>query len=121
MAGLLRVLLIDDSDDDAQLIVRELRRGGYDVEYERVETRTAMEEVLSHRVWDIILCDYNMPLFNALDALESVFETDDARLHLNALVSLCAIDHPQRTKVFAAALKATYRKPRVKDGSHPRA
>ena len=77
MAGSLRVLLIDDSDDDAHLILRELRRGNYEVEYELVETRATMEDALSNREreWDIILCDYNMPLFNALDALETLKAT----------------------------------------------
>ena len=76
MTGSLRVLLIDDSDDDAHLILRELRRGNYEVEYELVETRAAMEDALSNREWDIILCDYNMPLFNALEALETLKATD---------------------------------------------
>ena len=72
MAGSLRVLLIEDSDDDAQLILRELRRGGYGVEYELVETQSEMEKALSDRPWDLILSDYNMPLFNALQALETL-------------------------------------------------
>jgi CheY-like chemotaxis protein len=63
MAGSLRVLLIDDSNDDAQLLLRELRRGGYEVKYELVETHDAMVGALSNDVWDVILCDYNMPLF----------------------------------------------------------
>ena len=75
MHGSLRVLLIDDSEDDAQLILRELRRGGYDVEYELVETGPAMEAALSKSVWDIVLSDYTMPLFNAMEALETLKAT----------------------------------------------
>src|SRR5215207_694176 len=75
MHGSLRVLLIDDSEDDAQLILRELRRGGYDVKYELVETRPAMEAALSKSVWDIVLSDYTMPLFNAMEALETLKAT----------------------------------------------
>lgn len=75
MHGSIRVLLIDDSEDDAQLILRELRRGGYSVQYELIETRAAMEAALSESVWDIILSDYNMPLFNAMEALETLKAT----------------------------------------------
>jgi len=75
MHGSLRVLLIDDSEDDAQLILRELRRGGYEVEYELVETRPAMEAALSKSVWDIVLSDYTMPFFNAMEALETLKAT----------------------------------------------
>jgi signal transduction histidine kinase len=72
MAGLLRILLIEDSDDDAQLILRELRRGGYEVEYEMVETRASMETALQKGAWDLILSDYSMPLFSAIEALETL-------------------------------------------------
>ena len=69
MAALLRALVVEDSDIDTQLILSELRRGGYDVEYERVETRAAMQAALSQGTWDIILCDYTLPRFSAMDAL----------------------------------------------------
>jgi len=57
MPTFLRVLVVEDSDNDSQLMLSELRRSGYDVEYERVETSTAMQAALSHKVWDIIICD----------------------------------------------------------------
>src|SRR6185503_19510174 len=66
----LRVLIIEDSEEDAQLILRELRRGGYEVEFERVETEVAMRAMLIERPWDLILSDYNLPKFNAPQALE---------------------------------------------------
>src|SRR5512134_2260126 len=69
MPALLRVLVVEDSENDTQLILNELRRGGYDVEHERVETRPAMKEALSRQACDIILCDYTMPRFSAMDAL----------------------------------------------------
>jgi len=64
-----RVLIIDDSDDDALLIVTHLRRGGIKLTYERAETRQAIAEALTARPPDIILCDYNLPGFSAQDAL----------------------------------------------------
>jgi two-component system cell cycle sensor histidine kinase/response regulator CckA len=64
-----RALVIDDSDDDALLIVTHLRRGGIELTYERVETMRALAEALAARPPDIVLCDYNLPGFSAQDAL----------------------------------------------------
>jgi putative nucleotidyltransferase with HDIG domain len=66
----LRVLMIEDNEDDALLLVRELQRGGYEVEFERVETAEAMQSALTQKTWDLILSDYTMPRFNAPKALE---------------------------------------------------
>ncbi|MHB1238237.1 MAG: putative bifunctional diguanylate cyclase/phosphodiesterase [Gallionella sp.] len=65
----LRVLIVEDSEDDAELLLRELRRGGYAPDYERVETHQAMDEALSRQSWDLIVSDYAMPQFNGLQAL----------------------------------------------------
>jgi signal transduction histidine kinase len=75
MAKLLRALFVEDSADDAQLLLRELRRSGYDVVYERVETRAAMEEALFDKAWDIVICDYSLPQFNAMAALVTLKES----------------------------------------------
>jgi len=66
----LRVLIVEDSPTDAVLVERELRRGGYDVTSERVETADAMRDALNRAPWDIILSDYSLPSFNAPAALE---------------------------------------------------
>ncbi len=71
MATALRVLFIEDSDDDTALQVRLLRQGGYDVSYERVETPVALREAVE-REWDIIISDYSMPHFKGTDALKLV-------------------------------------------------
>ena len=70
MSTALRVLIVEDSPDDAALTLRELRRGGYEPVSERVETAEGMEAALGHAEWDVILCDYTMPHFTALQALE---------------------------------------------------
>src|SRR5437899_7335853 len=69
MDRLLRVLLVEDSEDDAALLVRELRRGGYDARVLRVETPEAMNAALDAEDWDIVLADYVLPRFSALAAL----------------------------------------------------
>ncbi len=71
----LRVLVVEDSEDDALLIVRELRRGGYDPVFERVETPESMAEALSMKTWDIIISDYVLPSFGGLAALDLVKKT----------------------------------------------
>lgn len=68
----LRVLIVEDSEDDAQLLLRELRKGGFQPEWERVETSEALETALMRRHWDIVLSDYALPSFNGIEALGSV-------------------------------------------------
>jgi PAS domain S-box-containing protein len=65
----LRTLIIEDSEDDTLLMIRLLRKAGYDPAYERVETADAMHEALERQTWDIIISDYNMPNFDGLAAL----------------------------------------------------
>ena len=66
----LRALLVEDSEDDALLLLRELRRGGYEPEYERVDTPEGMRRALDGPLpWDVIFSDYNLPRFGAPEAL----------------------------------------------------
>jgi two-component system cell cycle sensor histidine kinase/response regulator CckA len=71
----LRVLFIEDSDDDAGLQVRLLRQGGYDVSFERVESAAALSQALG-KPWDIIISDYSMPHFRGTEALRLVRQKD---------------------------------------------
>jgi sigma-B regulation protein RsbU (phosphoserine phosphatase) len=68
----LHLLIVEDSQADAELLVRELRVNGYDVSYQRVETRQAMAAALQHGHWDAVIADYSMPSFDALQAMELV-------------------------------------------------
>ena len=70
----LRVLLIDDSETDAELLVRELRRAGYEPSWERVETAAALIDTLRRQAWDIVTCDWVMPRFSAEAALAVLAE-----------------------------------------------
>ena len=72
MSTALKVLIVEDSPDDAALVLRELRRGGYEPVSERVETAEAMNAALERAEWDVILSDYTMPHFSALQALETL-------------------------------------------------
>ena len=65
----LRVLIVEDSDYDAKLLLFELQQGGYDPVHQRVETAEAMASALENQEWDLIIADYVMPHFNGLEAL----------------------------------------------------
>ena len=65
----LRVLILEDSEFDAKVIVQALRTGGYDVQWRRVESASGMGEALASQTWDAVLADYNIPDFNAPQAL----------------------------------------------------
>ena len=69
MPGQLRVLIVEDSVNDTFFIVRELQRGGYQVEFERVETPAAMQAALAAGGWDLVISDYLMPQFGGAAAL----------------------------------------------------
>ncbi len=68
----LRVLLVEDSEDDAELVVRELRRGGFEPHFQRVDTAADMQAALDRQLWDLVLTDHNMPNFSALGALSII-------------------------------------------------
>jgi two-component system cell cycle sensor histidine kinase/response regulator CckA len=68
--GSIHVLLLEDSSDDAFLIVAGLRRSGLDITYERVETADAAAAALRGRSPDVVISDYNMPGFGAADGLQ---------------------------------------------------
>ncbi|HZP06229.1 MAG TPA: response regulator [Terracidiphilus sp.] len=65
----LNVLIVEDSADDAELLLRELRRGDYDAQFERVDSSTAMSAALDRKAWDVVICDYSLPHFSGVDAL----------------------------------------------------
>ncbi len=66
----LKILLVEDSEDDALLLLRQLRRGGYDPVWERVDTAEAMEAALEEREWELVVSDHSMPTFSSVAALD---------------------------------------------------
>lgn len=71
----LRVLFVEDREDDAVLVQLELKRGGYQLKTTRVETRETMQEQLRSSEWDLIISDFSMPQFDAAGALTVLKES----------------------------------------------
>lgn len=70
MSDILRVLIVEDSEDDTLMLIRELRKGGFELDYERVQDAKKMQDALNNKEWDIIISDYVMPQFSGLEALK---------------------------------------------------
>jgi two-component system, cell cycle sensor histidine kinase and response regulator CckA len=72
MALPLRVLIIEDSDDDAKMVLRELKRASYEVDFERVASADRLKSLIASRKWDLFICDFSMPKFSGTEALRLV-------------------------------------------------
>lgn len=70
----LRVLIVEDSGDDAEMLCQALRRGGYDAICEQVQTAHALNAALDRQPWDIVLADYTLPQFDGISALQLIRE-----------------------------------------------
>ena len=74
MSTALRVLIVEDSESDAELIIRDLQRAGYVPIYERVQTAAEMKSALEREDWAIVIADYSLPQFDAFAALKILQE-----------------------------------------------
>ena len=99
MSKALRVLCVEDSEDDSLLLLRELRNGGYDPVWERVDTADALSVALEEGSWDLVLADFAMPGFGALAALKLVRQ---ARLDLPFIVVSGVIGEEQAVAMMKA-------------------
>ena len=72
---ILNVLIIEDSESDADLVIRQLKKAGYTIHHERIETADEMNAGLDMLAWDIIISDYKLPQFNASIALKLLQKT----------------------------------------------
>jgi two-component system sensor histidine kinase UhpB len=73
----LRVLFVEDMEEDAVLMVRELKRGGFDPAWQRVDDEQALNDALRDTRWDIVISDYSMPSFSGVEALKIVKQHND--------------------------------------------
>jgi PAS domain S-box-containing protein len=68
----LRVLIVEDSEDDAVLLADALRQGGYSPDWTRVENEAQLRTALETQEWDIVFCDYVLPAFDAIAAIRII-------------------------------------------------
>jgi two-component system response regulator len=95
----IRVLIVEDSDDDVLLLVRQLKKDGYRPIYDQLDTAEAMRKALEKQTWDVILCDNSMPGFSAFDALGIYKEN---RLDLPFIIVTGAIAYKNATAIMEA-------------------
>jgi diguanylate cyclase (GGDEF)-like protein/PAS domain S-box-containing protein len=98
----LRVLMVEDSLEDTLLLAHELRQGGYDPFYERVDTARDMEMALGRSDWDIILADHAMPQFDAWGALEVL---QKSRREIPLLLVSGSIDAEEAVRLLRAGVQ----------------
>ena len=72
----IKLLLVDDSADDRELILMNLRRGGYNPDVRCIDTKEEYVDALKETGWDLIICDYSMPGFDGLTALAILRDHD---------------------------------------------
>jgi two-component system cell cycle sensor histidine kinase/response regulator CckA len=99
----LRVLIVDDTQNDAALLVNKLRRGGFDPVYEVVNEATSMRLALEKQAWDIVIAEYELPQFNGLAALKLLKKTG---FNLPFIVVLRATNEDLAMSVMKAGANA---------------
>lgn len=95
----IRVLIVEDSEDDTFLIVRQLKKEGYNPTYDQVDTPEAMRNALEKQTWDVVLCDNSMPGFSAVEAL-GIYK--EKRLELPFIIVSGAIVYENAAAIMAA-------------------
>lgn len=76
MSHFLNVLIAEDDPNDAELCLHALRKAGFDPTYKRVDTSEEFVSALDYKRWDVVLSDYTMPQFNAMEALHLLQASD---------------------------------------------
>ena len=67
-----KILIVEDSPDDCEFLIRHFKKAGIDPLYERVENESELKAALETKMWDAIICDFNLPQLNALEVLAIV-------------------------------------------------
>ena len=99
MEDLVRVLIVEDSEDDALLISKQLDRGGLKHYSRRVDNRDAFEKAIRDECWDVIISDYSLPMLTGLDALYALKTAD---LDIPFIIVSGAIDEEVAVKMMKA-------------------
>ncbi len=68
----IRVLLVEDSKADAEIILRLIKKAGYEVFSQQLQTKPDLQNALKNQGWDVVLTDYSLPQFSAEEALETL-------------------------------------------------
>ncbi len=111
MNARVRLLSVEDNENDDLLIRRALRRGGIDVVvHRRVDTLADLTEALDAEAWDVCVCDYNLVSFDALAALEEITKRG---LDLPTLVVTGSLDEERAATIFRAGARDLIRKGRL--------
>ena len=95
----IRVLIVEDSEDDALLLVRQLKKEGYNPTYHQVDTAEAMRDAFEKQTWDVILCDNSMPSFSVFEAFDLYKEK---RLDLPFIIVSDAIVYENAVAIMEA-------------------
>jgi signal transduction histidine kinase len=96
----LNVLLVEDNEDDVELLLRTLRRAGYDPRHQRVETAEGLREALSADTWDIVLTDCQLPQFSGARTINMI--RDGMGLDVPIIVVSGAIGEETAVKMIKA-------------------
>ncbi|MEW6324616.1 MAG: response regulator [Nitrospirota bacterium] len=97
----LRVLIVEDSPDDAALLVRLLQQGGYDVTWQLVDRREPMQTALAWQTWDLVFSDHSMPGFSSSAALQTLRDAG----HRTPFILVSGIS-PEEVQALLAEVKA---------------
>src|SRR6185295_5430219 len=95
----LRLLLVEDTDDDAVLIGRALGQAGFAPEIRRVETAESFKAALGEREWDLVISDHSLPQFSSTAALACLHE---CQLDLPFIVVSGSIDEESAVSILKA-------------------
>ena len=75
MANVLKIIIVEDSEDDAHFIQEEIEKAGYEITATRVDTASSLETALMQQDWDLVLSDHSMPGFSAPAALRVLHDS----------------------------------------------
>lgn len=107
-----RVLIVEDSRDDADLMIRYLRKGGFKPKSHRVESAAGLTSALRKDHWDVVLCDHNMPGFDSVEAINILNDSD---LDIPFLLISDALPEDVASTLLENGAKATLSKQEMGD------